>query len=1227
MTRYVYAFSEGDGKNKRLLGGKGANLCEMTQIGLNVPPGFVISTEACLEYLETQALPPELMEQVLRNIQALELKTGKEFGGETNPLLVSVRSGSALSMPGMMDTILNLGLNQTTLRGLIRMTGNVRFGYDAYRRFIQLFGKVALGVKEEHFDSEFEAVKRAAGVKADIALDAEHMRDACERFLAVVLRETGKPFPEDVYQQLEISIRAVFNSWMGKRAVDYRREFHITPQMANGTAVNVVTMVFGNMGNDCATGVGFTRNPGTGENEMYGEYLVNAQGEDVVAGIRTPKPVSEMAHEMPELYRQLVDLRNKLESHYREVQDYEYTIEKGVLYCLQTRNGKMNAAAMVRSSVEMYGEGLISKDQALLRVDPALLEQLLHPRLDPNHNQVSLAQGLPASPGAASGRCVFDADQAEMLGRAGEKVILVREETKPEDIHGFFASQGILTSRGGKTSHAAVVARGMGKACVAGAEGIDVDSRARTAKIGDITLREGDVITIDGSNGYVYSGEIPTLPPEFSDELNILLGWADEKAQLTVMANGDTPDMARVAVKYGARGIGLCRTERMFNASERLPVVVEMIMARTVEERQTALDKLLPMQRQDFEEMFRIVAPNPVTIRLLDPPMHEFLPSESQLLDEIEALKEYRLVVKGRTAALTAMNALGHAQGGDTSVNEDHVNSIIAKKELMLRKVRDLHEVNPMLGHRGVRLGITYPEIYEMQIRAILEAEAACLKAGIPVCPEIMVPQVITVQELKRVRASVDKVRAEVENHHGIRLSFKFGTMIETVRACTRAGDLAELAEFFSFGTNDLTQAVYSFSREDAENKFLPLYTETGILHDNPFETLDVKGVGVLMQMSVDLGRATNPNLKVGICGEQGGDPNSIRFCHEVGINYVSCSPHRVPVARLAAAQALLVARGAVPQRSPAAAKPQVPVYPPAQPAVAPPSPAPQPASAVEAPTPQPATTQAAIKILASEPPAKPSTRVQSYIEETLQSEGGLALPAAQAVPSEAAVTAAPTLPVEPEPLAPAVETPPRQETRVEAAIRALAESTPVVTPPPAPVTQPASIAEPEPVQPAPTIEPTPVLDAPPAPAAPAPSAAVAATPSAAPSPGKPKGGALGFMSRALNAMKDIDKKTPPAVDNNALPTGTNHVEPKPQAPVQPAPVTPHPAPPEPLPAAPAFEPEPVQPIAPPAAPAVQPTPVAQAVPVAKPVEKSKGGFMGIMSKTLKAIKDIDKPS
>lgn len=901
--KYVYAFAEGDGKNKHLLGGKGANLCEMTQIGLNVPPGFVISTEACLEYLDRQILPPQLMDDVRAHIDKLEHSTGKRFGGAHNPLLVSVRSGSAMSMPGMMDTILNLGLNAKTLFGLIQQTNNERFGYDAYRRFIQLFGTVALGVPKELFDEQFDEVKRQAGVRADVGLDAVHLKEISERFLNVVRQNTGRPFPEDVYEQLEIAIKAVFNSWMGKRAIDYRREFRITREMANGTAVNVVTMVFGNMGNDCATGVGFTRNPGTGENEMYGEYLVNAQGEDVVAGIRTPKPVQEMQREMPELYRQLVELRNKLEAHYREVQDYEYTIENGTLYCLQTRNGKMNAQAMVRTSVEMFAEELISREEALLRVNPAHLEQLLHPTLNPGHGQKPLAQGLPASPGAASGKCVFDADQAERMGRAGERVILVREETKPEDIHGFFAAQGILTSRGGKTSHAAVVARGMGKACVAGAEGIRVDSRARQAMIGELTLREGDIITIDGTSGNVYLGEIPTVDPVFSEQLKTLLAWADEIACLQVMANADTPEAAKLALEYGAQGIGLCRTERMFNASDRLPLVVEVILARSVEERKQALDQLLPIQREDFKQILKIMAPLPVTVRLLDPPMHEFLPTASQLIEEMQAIEQYRMVVKGHFAAGGGANPT--LAGNYLSL--DQLNEALVKKERMLRKVRELYEVNPMLGHRGVRLGITYPEIYEMQIRAILEAEAECRKEGVAVNPEVMVPQVITSMELQLVKGWVDQIRAEVENGSGVKLNFKFGTMIETVRACMRAQDLADIAEFFSFGTNDLTQATFSFSREDAENKFLPLYNESGILKDNPFEVLDINGVGVLMQMTVERAKQARSDLKVGICGEVGGHPESIRFCHKIGLSYVSCSAPRAPIARLAAAHAKLL--------------------------------------------------------------------------------------------------------------------------------------------------------------------------------------------------------------------------------------------------------------------------------------------------------------------------------
>jgi pyruvate,orthophosphate dikinase len=914
-TKFVYSFQEGDGKNKHLLGGKGANLCEMTQIGLNVPPGFVISTEACLTYLDTtdRKLPGGLIEEVREHIKKVEIASKKKFGDPTNPLLVSVRSGSAMSMPGMMDTILNLGLNRETLKGLIQQTKNERFGYDAYRRFVQLFGKVALGVPDEKFDKHFEEVKKRAGVKVDVGLNTEDLKEISERFLGVVKEHTGREFPEDVFEQLEIAIKAVFNSWMGKRAIDYRREFKITPQMANGTAVNVVTMVFGNMGNDCATGVGFTRDPGTGENVMFGEYLTNAQGEDVVAGIRTPKPVAQLADEMPELYRQLEELRNKLETHYKEVQDFEYTIEKGVLYCLQTRNGKMNTTALVRTSIEMVKEGLITKDQALMRVKPEMLEQLLHPRLDKNHKVEPLAKGLPASPGAASGHVVFDADRAELLGRGGEKVILVREETKPEDIHGFFASQGILTSRGGKTSHAAVVARGMGKPCVAGAEGIHVDVKLRQAKIGEKVLHEGDYITIDGGTGNVYQGIIPTVEPKFSEELKTLLTWADEKARLKVYANADTPEGAIKASSFGAMGIGLCRTERMFNGTDRLPIVIEMILADTNEDRQVALDRLELIQRQDFKEIFLAMAPRPVTVRLLDPPIHEFLPNEDVLRDEIEHLQHLKTTVSGVNnlfSSLRLLNAdISMADKSTAPFNgkgEELIEQAIEKKQKMLKKVHELHEVNPMLGHRGVRLGITLSQIYKMQIKAILEAAAECQLEKKDVNPEIMVPQVVKTEELIEVKKFVDEIQAQIEAEKKIKLNFKFGTMMEAVRACLEATELATVAQFFSFGTNDLTQATFSFSREDAENKFLPYYINNGILKDNPFEVLDVKGVGKLMKMAVDGGRLTNPNLKIGICGEHGGHPESIEFCHKIGLNYVSCSSLRVPIARLAVAHAML---------------------------------------------------------------------------------------------------------------------------------------------------------------------------------------------------------------------------------------------------------------------------------------------------------------------------------
>jgi pyruvate,orthophosphate dikinase len=911
--KWVFDFTEGDGKNKKLLGGKGANLCELTQIDVNVPPGFVITTEACLTYLDDpeRKLPEGVLEQVHASLAEIERKVRRKFGGRDNPLLVSVRSGSAMSMPGMMDTILNLGLNSQTLQGLINETGNERFGYDAYRRFIQLFGKVALGVPEEKFDAEFDAIKQKAGVRHDVDLSAHDLGEVCERFLKVVQNYTHKPFPSDPFEQLEIAIKAVFNSWMGKRAVDYRREFKITPEMANGTAVNVVAMVFGNMGNDSATGVGFTRDPGTGENIMFGEYLVNAQGEDVVAGIRTPKPVAVMADEMPRIHTELMDLRRKLEAHYKEVQDFEFTIEKGTLYCLQTRNGKMNAAALVRSSVEMVAEGLIDKRAALLRIQPETLNQLLFPRLDPKHHAKPVAHGLPASPGAAVGIAVFDADRAEKLGRNGERVILVREETKPEDIHGFFASQGILTSRGGKTSHAAVVARGMGKPCVSGAEGIHVDVSLRVARVGDYEFGEGDMITIDGTSGSVFLGEIPMIEADFTPELQKLLSWADEEARLQVMANADTPEDARRSLKYGAMGIGLCRTERMFNGVDRLPIMVEMIIAETQEDRKAALAKLLPIQRDDFKNIFQVMAPRPVTIRLLDPPIHEFLPTERQLVEELRELNNLRETIRGMRVLSDAVVFMNHHLEKKPYVQEptdpELVDAVLNKKEAMLKKVRALHEVNPMLGHRGVRLGLTFPEIYEMQIHAILEAAAQCQKEGTEVHPEIMVPQVCTAQELKRVKEWVEKIKAEVEKEYRLTLNFKFGSMLEVVRACMRADNLAEEAEFFSFGTNDLTQATFSFSREDAENKFLPMYNLSNILQDNPFEVLDVKGVGRLMRQAVKWGRQVRQDMKVGICGEHGGHPASILFCHEIGLSYVSCSGPRVPIARLAAAHAALL--------------------------------------------------------------------------------------------------------------------------------------------------------------------------------------------------------------------------------------------------------------------------------------------------------------------------------
>ncbi len=916
---FVYAFEHGNGRDRMSLGGKGANLCEMTQIGLNVPPGFTITSEACIAYLETGELPMGLMDEVCEHIEAIEQRTGKRFGAAEDPLFVSVRSGSAMSMPGMMDTILDLGLNPTTLRALITASGDERFSYDAYRRFLQLFGRVALGVAEEPFEVAITETQMRDHAESEVELSPTALRELCNRFETIIVDATGTSIPHDPYEQLKVAIAAVFRSWMGKRAVDYRRQFKITKEMANGTAVNICTMVFGNMGDDCATGVGFTRNPGTGENKLFGEYLVNAQGEDVVAGIRTPKPLDAMKEEMPGIYTELLQLRDTLEQHYQEVQDFEFTVEQGRLYCLQTRNGKMNARARVITSVSMFEEGLITKQQALLRVNPQLLEQLMVPTLAPNHAEAAIAKGLGASPGAAAGRIVFDADTAEIQGREGQPVILVREETKPEDIHGFFVAAGILTGRGGKTSHAAVVARGMGKPCVSGCDAIEVDCHQKRLEVGGHTLAEGDVITIDGGTGNVYVGAIPTVAAEFFPQLNTMLAWADEAAELEVFANADTPEEAERARFLGAMGIGLCRTERMFNASDRLPIMQAMILADSHEDRQDALDRLLPIQRADFVGIFSAMAGLPVTVRLLDPPIHEFLPTAEQLEFEIRHLRELRRAIRSMGELPDTLklldaelhqqfvDSLDHLHGSLAKYQRSHrIEELLDRKESMLHKVHLLHEVNPMLGHRGVRLGLTYPEIYEMQIRAILEAAAMCQRDGIDARPHIMVPQVCTAEELERVRRMVSELQTQVEEAYSTKIVCPFGSMIEVVRACMRAHRIAHVAEFFSFGTNDLTQATFSFSREDAENKFLPMYNRAGILRDDPFDTLDVKGVGRLMQMAVQWGREERPGLQVGICGEQGGQPDSIRFCQFIGLDYVSCSGTRVPIARLAAAQAQL---------------------------------------------------------------------------------------------------------------------------------------------------------------------------------------------------------------------------------------------------------------------------------------------------------------------------------
>ncbi len=881
MTKWVYSFganhNEGRAEMRNLLGGKGANLAEMASIGLPVPPGFTITTEVCTTYYDNhRQYPAELDAQVREGLARIEQAVGLRFGDRHKPLLVSVRSGARVSMPGMMDTVLNLGLNDAAVEGLGEASGDARFAWDSYRRFIQMYGSVVLGVDHHRFEEIIEHVKMDAGVIEDTALGASDWHRVVDGYKEMVRRETGKPFPQDPEAQLWGAIGAVFGSWMNPRANTYRR-LHDIPATW-GTAVNVQAMVFGNMGTDCGTGVCFTRDPSTGENVFYGEYLVNAQGEDVVAGIRTPQPLSRaratpgeisMEQALPGAYAELLLVRETLERHYRDMQDIEFTVQQGKLYMLQTRNGKRTAAASLRIAVEMAQDGLIDRNQAVLRVNPASLDQLLHPTLDPKATRTLMSKGLPASPGAASGAVVFSADEAESRAGKGEAVILVRIETSPEDIHGMHAARGILTTRGGMTSHAAVVARGMGRPCVAGAGGIAVDYGAQTLSAGGKTVRGGEIITIDGATGEVFAGPVAMIEPSMSGDFATLMEWADAARRMRVRTNAETPLDAETARKFGAEGIGLCRTEHMFFNPERIGAVRQMIMAHDEAGRRAALARLLPFQRQDFTELFRIMEGLPVTIRLLDPPLHEFLPHADAELAEVAA-------------------ALG------TDI------------QAMRQRAADLAEANPMLGHRGCRLGVTYPEIYEMQARAIFEGAVAIVKAGkrAPV-PEIMIPLVGVRRELEITRAQVERVAAEVFRESGTTIDYIIGTMIELPRAAITAGAIAEFADFFSFGTNDLTQTVFGLSRDDA-GKFLPRYVELGILAKDPFVTLDIEGVGAMVRIAAEKGRAAKPGLKLGICGEHGGDPASIAFCEEVGLDYVSCSPYRVPVARLAAAQAAL---------------------------------------------------------------------------------------------------------------------------------------------------------------------------------------------------------------------------------------------------------------------------------------------------------------------------------
>jgi pyruvate, orthophosphate dikinase len=857
--RYVYDFNEPSEGGRELLGGKGVGLAEMTQLGVPVPAGFTITTDACRAYRSNaKVLPDGLADEIDHHLEALERKTGKRFGDTSDPLLVSVRSGAAVSMPGMMDTILNLGLNDEALQGLAGATGNERFANDSYRRLIQMYGEVVDGIAGHRFEQALTDLKKSRGVSQDVDLAAEDLGELIATYKQIYEEETGEGFPQDPRDQLTRAVEAVFDSWDAPRAVVYRRRYDISDEL--GTAVNVVQMVFGNKGEESGTGVAFTRDPSTGEPGLYGEFLANAQGEDVVAGIRTPEPLARMEQKLPAAFEQLLETMRRLEEHYQDVQDIEFTVEDNALYLLQTRSAKRTAAASVKSAVDMVDEGLISREQAVTRIDPAQLDQLLHPMIDPTAEWEVAAKGLNASPGAACGKIVLDADTAEERGAAGESVILVRWETTPDDIHGLIQAAGILTAHGGMTSHAAVVARGMGKPCVAGCDALSIDLDARTITLGTQTLSEGDVLTIDGGTGAVIIGEVPLVAPEVNDDLETILGWGDEYRVLKVRANADTPEDAAKAREFGAQGIGLCRTEHMFMAEDRLPVVREMILAEGEDGRRAALDRLLPFQQGDFEAIFEAMVGLPVTIRLLDPPLHEFLPPMDQATDE-----------------------------------------------RMRRRIKQLQESNPMLGTRGCRLGLQWPEIYEMQVRAIIRAARSVVqRTGEAPVVEIMHPLVGFEEELRRLR----ELTARVAEEEAPEVEYLCGTMIELPRACIRADEIAGQADFFSFGTNDLTQTALGFSRDDAEGKFLTYYLEDGVLEKNPFETIDIGGVGDLMRIAVERGRGVKPDLKLGICGEHGGEPKSVAFCHELGLDYVSCSPYRVPLARLAAAQAALASSG-----------------------------------------------------------------------------------------------------------------------------------------------------------------------------------------------------------------------------------------------------------------------------------------------------------------------------